>query len=75
MTPELALEIVEALDKGERRIASPEGDAWVVDVEAKEAILEYFRLRKVEPMTVGGHARGEPGLEMVHFGRHRALRL
>ncbi len=53
VTPELALEIVEALDKGERRIASPDGDGWVVDVEAKEAILEYFRLRKVEPMTVG----------------------
>ncbi|HWL32514.1 MAG TPA: 2,3,4,5-tetrahydropyridine-2,6-dicarboxylate N-succinyltransferase [Gaiellaceae bacterium] len=53
MTPELALEIVEALDKGERRIASKQGDNWVVDVEAKEAILEYFRLRKVEPMTVG----------------------
>jgi 2,3,4,5-tetrahydropyridine-2,6-dicarboxylate N-succinyltransferase len=53
VTPELALEIVEALDKGERRIASKQGDGWVVDVEAKEAILEYFRLRKVEPMTVG----------------------
>ena len=53
VTPELALEIVEALDKGERRVASPDGDGWVVDVEAKEAILEYFRLRKVEPMTVG----------------------
>jgi 2,3,4,5-tetrahydropyridine-2-carboxylate N-succinyltransferase len=53
VTPELALEIVEALDKGERRVASPDGDGWVVDVEAKEAILEYFRLRKVEPITVG----------------------
>ena len=29
------------------------GDEWVVDVEAKEAILEYFRLRKVEPIEVG----------------------
>ena len=56
MTPELALEIVEALDKGERRVASPDGDRWVVDVEAKEAILEYFRLRKVEPMYVGPFA-------------------
>ena len=53
MTPELALEIVDALDRGERRVASPQGDDWVVDVEAKEAILEYFRLRKVEPMSVG----------------------
>ncbi|MGZ8783710.1 MAG: 2,3,4,5-tetrahydropyridine-2,6-dicarboxylate N-succinyltransferase, partial [Gaiellaceae bacterium] len=53
MTPELAIEIVDALDRGERRIASKQGADWVVDVEAKEAILEYFRLRKVEPMTVG----------------------
>ena len=53
MTPELALEIVDALDRGERRVASKHGDEWVVDVEAKEAILEYFRLRKVEPMSVG----------------------
>ena len=54
MKPELAEEIVAALDRGERRVASPVDGEWVVDVEAKEAILEYFRLRKVEPMEVGG---------------------
>ena len=54
MTPELAIEIVAALDRGERRVASPVDGEWVVDVEAKEAILEYFRLRKLEPMEVGG---------------------
>ena len=54
MTPELAIEIVAALDRGERRVASPVDGDWVVDVEAKEAILEYFRLRKVEPIDVGG---------------------
>ena len=53
MTPELAEEIVAALDGGERRVAEKVGDEWVVDVEAKEAILEYFRLRKVEPIEVG----------------------
>jgi 2,3,4,5-tetrahydropyridine-2,6-dicarboxylate N-succinyltransferase len=53
VTPELALEIVDALDRGERRVAEPKDGVWVVDVEAKEAILEYFRLRKVEPMSVG----------------------
>ena len=53
MTPELAEEIVAALDRGERRVAQKQGDEWVVDVEAKEAILEYFRLRKVEPITIG----------------------
>ena len=54
MTPERAEEIVAALDRGERRVASPVDGEWVVDVEAKEAILEYFKLRKVEPMEVGG---------------------
>jgi 2,3,4,5-tetrahydropyridine-2,6-dicarboxylate N-succinyltransferase len=54
LTPERAEEIVAALDRGERRVAYPDGGEWKVDVEAKEAILEYFRLRKVEPMEVGG---------------------
>ena len=54
MNPALAEEIVAALDRGERRVASPVDGEWVVDIEAKEAILEYFRLRKVEPMEVGG---------------------
>ena len=53
MNSQLVEEIVAALDSGERRVANKVGDEWVVDVEAKEAILEYFRLRKVEPMTVG----------------------
>jgi 2,3,4,5-tetrahydropyridine-2-carboxylate N-succinyltransferase len=54
VTPELAEEIVAALDRGERRVARPVDGDWIVDVEAKLAILEYFRLRKVEPMEVGG---------------------
>ena len=54
MTPERAEEIVAELDRGERRVAEPVDGEWVVDVEAKLAILEYFRLRKVEPMEVGG---------------------
>ncbi len=54
MTPEEVESIIAALDRGERRAAYPEGDDWVVDVEAKSAILDYFKLRKVEPMEVGG---------------------
>jgi 2,3,4,5-tetrahydropyridine-2-carboxylate N-succinyltransferase len=53
VTPELAEEIVAALDSGERRVANKVDGDWVVDVEAKQGILEYFRLRKVEPMEVG----------------------
>jgi 2,3,4,5-tetrahydropyridine-2-carboxylate N-succinyltransferase len=54
VTPEEVESIVAALDRGERRAAYPEGGDWVVDVEAKSAILDYFKLRKVEPMEVGG---------------------
>jgi 2,3,4,5-tetrahydropyridine-2-carboxylate N-succinyltransferase len=54
VTPEDVESIIAALDRGERRAAYPEGDDWVVDVEAKSAILDYFKLRKVEPMEVGG---------------------
>ena len=45
--------IIEALDRGTRRVASRQDGEWVVDTEAKEAILEYFRLRKVEPIELG----------------------
>ena len=54
MNPERVEEIVGELDRGERRVANPVDGDWVVDIEAKEAILAYFRLRKVEPMEVGG---------------------
>jgi 2,3,4,5-tetrahydropyridine-2,6-dicarboxylate N-succinyltransferase len=47
------LEIIEALDRGERRVAEKVDGAWRVDEEAKSAILDYFRIRKVEPIEVG----------------------
>jgi len=34
VTPELAQEIVAALDSGKRRVAEKVGDDWIVDVEA-----------------------------------------
>jgi 2,3,4,5-tetrahydropyridine-2,6-dicarboxylate N-succinyltransferase len=68
--------IVAALDRGERRVASKVEGEWVVDVEAKEAILEYFRLRKVEPIEVGPFSfqdkiplkRDLPGVRVVPPG-------
>jgi 2,3,4,5-tetrahydropyridine-2,6-dicarboxylate N-succinyltransferase len=47
-------EAIRALDRGEARVAEPSDDGWVVNEWAKKAILLYFRLRKVEPMEVGG---------------------
>ena len=50
------LELVDALDRGELRVAEKDGDEWVVNEEAKQAILDYFRLREVEPIEVGPFA-------------------
>jgi len=45
---------IELLDRGELRVAEPGPDGWVVNEWVKKAILLYFRLRKVEPLDVGG---------------------
>jgi len=47
-------EAVALLDRGEVRAAERAENGWVVNEWAKKAILLYFRLRKVEPMDVGG---------------------
>jgi 2,3,4,5-tetrahydropyridine-2,6-dicarboxylate N-succinyltransferase len=49
-------EIIAGLDRGEVRVAEPDGDGWRVNDEAQEAILEYFRLRQMEPEEVGPFA-------------------
>jgi 2,3,4,5-tetrahydropyridine-2-carboxylate N-succinyltransferase len=46
-------ETIAALDRGEVRVAAPDGDDWVVHPEVQEAILDYFRSRKMEPREVG----------------------
>ena len=45
---------VARLDRGEIRVAEKLNGEWIVNEWAKKAILLYFRLRKVEPMDVGG---------------------
>jgi 2,3,4,5-tetrahydropyridine-2,6-dicarboxylate N-succinyltransferase len=47
-------EALRLLDRGEARVAERRNGEWVVNEWAKKAILLYFRLRKVEPMEVGG---------------------
>jgi 2,3,4,5-tetrahydropyridine-2-carboxylate N-succinyltransferase len=47
------LEIIDALDRGERRVAEKREDGWRVDEAAKNAILDYFRISKVQPIEVG----------------------
>ncbi len=44
---------IAALDRGEIRVAEKVGDEWVVNEEAKGAILDYFRLRRMELIELG----------------------
>ena len=45
--------IIGALDRGEIRVAEKADGEWRVNEEAKQAILDYFRLRDMEPLEVG----------------------
>jgi 2,3,4,5-tetrahydropyridine-2,6-dicarboxylate N-succinyltransferase len=44
---------IAALDRGEVRVAEPDGDDWRVNGEVQEAILDFFRGRQMEPREVG----------------------
>ena len=44
---------IAALDRGELRVAEKIDGEWRVHEEAKAAILDYFRIRKMEPIEVG----------------------
>jgi 2,3,4,5-tetrahydropyridine-2-carboxylate N-succinyltransferase len=46
-------ETIAALDRGEIRVAEKHDGEWVVNEEAKAAILDYFRLRRMEPEELG----------------------
>ena len=46
-------ETIAALDRGELRVAEPVDGSWRVNGEAQQAILEYFRLREMEPQEIG----------------------
>ena len=46
-------ETIDALDRGEVRVAEKVDGSWRVNEAAKAAILDYFRMRKVEPIEVG----------------------
>ena len=46
-------ELIGALDRGETRVAERVDGEWRVNDEAQRAILEYFRIREVEPQELG----------------------
>ncbi|HZU20995.1 MAG TPA: 2,3,4,5-tetrahydropyridine-2,6-dicarboxylate N-succinyltransferase [Gaiellaceae bacterium] len=45
--------VIDALDRGEVRVAEPDGDDWRVNADVQAAILDYFRRREMEPREVG----------------------
>ncbi len=53
MSAEQVEEILAALDRGELRVAEKVDGDWVVNQEAKQAILDYFKLRELKPIEVG----------------------
>ncbi len=46
-------ETIAALDRGEIRVAEKRDGTWVVNEDAKAAILEYFKLRAIVPQELG----------------------
>jgi 2,3,4,5-tetrahydropyridine-2,6-dicarboxylate N-succinyltransferase len=49
-------ETIAALDRGEVRVAEPDGDDWIVNADVQAAILDYFRVRQLEPSEAGPFA-------------------
>jgi 2,3,4,5-tetrahydropyridine-2-carboxylate N-succinyltransferase len=45
--------VIEELDKGKLRVASPAENSWVVHEWVKKAVILYFQIRKMEPMEAG----------------------
>jgi 2,3,4,5-tetrahydropyridine-2,6-dicarboxylate N-succinyltransferase len=46
-------QVIAALDRGETRVAERVDGEWRVNEEAQRAILDYFRMRELEPREVG----------------------
>jgi len=45
--------IIDDLDSGERRVAEPDGDKWLVNEWIKKAVILYFPLMKMKTIEVG----------------------
>ena len=48
-----ASEVIAQLDRGEVRVAEPDGEDWRVNADVQSSILAYFRERQMEPREVG----------------------
>ncbi|MFW5889777.1 MAG: 2,3,4,5-tetrahydropyridine-2,6-dicarboxylate N-succinyltransferase [Marinilabiliaceae bacterium] len=52
-TQDAVTEVLSLLDKGELRVAEPDGDGWKVNEWVKKAVILYFPLQKMETIKVG----------------------
>jgi 2,3,4,5-tetrahydropyridine-2-carboxylate N-succinyltransferase len=46
-------EVVALLDKGELRVAEPDGEKWKVNEWIKKAVIMYFPIQQMETIEVG----------------------
>lgn len=46
-------EVIELLDKGQLRVAQPDGDSWRVNEWVKKAVILYFPIQSMETIEVG----------------------
>ncbi|MEM7162369.1 MAG: 2,3,4,5-tetrahydropyridine-2,6-dicarboxylate N-succinyltransferase [Bacteroidota bacterium] len=52
-TQEAIREVIQALDRGEMRVAEPQGDDWKVNDWVKKAVILYFPICEMETIEVG----------------------
>jgi len=52
-TQEVIRTLMEKLDKGEIRVAEPNGDDWKVNEWVKKAVILYFPIQKMETLEAG----------------------
>ena len=52
-TREAIREVVDAVDKGELRCASPDTNGWTINEWVKKAVVLYFPIQKMETQEVG----------------------
>lgn len=53
VTQDAIRSVIGLLDRGELRVAQPEGDDWVVNDWVKKAVVLYFPIQKMETIEVG----------------------
>lgn len=52
-TAEAIRAVIEELDKGQLRVAEPNGDEWQVNEWVKKAVLLYFPIQSMQTIEVG----------------------